>query len=296
MRKTLTVITTTYNRAYCLRQVYDSLVAQESDDFLWLVIDDGSDDGTNALIEELSNQGELEIRYLWKPNGGMHTARNLGYATVDTELNMIVDSDDWLAPDAISKIVEWWRCYSRPWHAGIIGLNVSPIGKVIGSGMPVGVTEATVGEFFGTLRASGDKKLVYRSDLTRLFPYPEYEGEKFFPASYKFRLIDRTHRMLLLDEALCVVDYNDDSMSRHKIDQYFESPNGFVFHRRALLELDDPFAARFRTAVHYVAECRIANQRDYIRTSPTPLLCAFALPFGVVYHAFLLVARRRGRR
>ena len=59
--KTLTVITTTYNRAYCLHQVYESLLRQTSNDFLWLIIDDGSTDNTNELVDTWINENKVEI-------------------------------------------------------------------------------------------------------------------------------------------------------------------------------------------------------------------------------------------
>ena len=92
--KTLTVITTTYNRAYCLEQLYQSLISQQNNDFIWLVIDDGSTDNTKELIDKWQHEGLVEIEYYYKQNGGMHTARNLAYEKVHTELNTIIDSDE----------------------------------------------------------------------------------------------------------------------------------------------------------------------------------------------------------
>ena len=59
--KTIAVFTPTYNRAYCLQELYESLVKQTSQDFEWLIIDDGSTDTTKALVFEwLKEQGGLE--------------------------------------------------------------------------------------------------------------------------------------------------------------------------------------------------------------------------------------------
>ena len=71
--KTLTVYTPTFNRAYCLGQLYDSLVSQQNKDFKWLIIDDGSSDNTKTLVESWMAEGKVEIEYYYKPNGGMHT-------------------------------------------------------------------------------------------------------------------------------------------------------------------------------------------------------------------------------
>jgi glycosyltransferase involved in cell wall biosynthesis len=73
-----TVLTATYNRAHTLPDVYQSLCAQTFRDFEWVIIDDGSADGTRELV--LSWKPSFPIRYTWKQNGGKHTAVNIGVA------------------------------------------------------------------------------------------------------------------------------------------------------------------------------------------------------------------------
>ena len=75
MKKTLTVFTPTYNRAYCLQQVYDSLLNQTCPDFEWMVIDDGSTDDTKALVNKWIEENKIVIKYIYQPNQGMHGAR-----------------------------------------------------------------------------------------------------------------------------------------------------------------------------------------------------------------------------
>ena len=73
----LTVFTPAYNRARTLPRTYQSLLSQECKDFIWLIVDDGSTDQTKKLVQswQLKNNG-FEIQYIYKENGGMHTAHN----------------------------------------------------------------------------------------------------------------------------------------------------------------------------------------------------------------------------
>lgn len=74
---TLTVFTPTYNRAYVLKQCYDSLCRQTCKDFVWLIVDDGSSDNTKEIVEKwMAKDNGFEIRYVYKQNGGMHTGHN----------------------------------------------------------------------------------------------------------------------------------------------------------------------------------------------------------------------------
>lgn len=291
--KTLTVITTTYNRDYCLHQVYDSLLRQTSDDFVWLVMDDGSSDRTKELVEGWIQENRITIEYYYKPNGGMHTARNAAYEKVHTELNVIIDSDDWLADDAVETIVSFWKKNAKPEIAGIISHNADPSGKRLGTPMPQNVSACTVTDFFGKFGGKGDKKLIYRSELTKRYPYPEFPGERFYPASYKFRMLDLEYQMLLLDHVICIVDYNDDSMTRDKFAQYRTSPRGFAHYRNEMMRISTSLKESANLALHYVAESRFAGEKHIIRKAHKKGIVLLAYLPGMALYFYLKKTKRK---
>lgn len=75
--KTLTIFTPTYNRGYILGNAYESLKKQTNKDFIWLIVDDGSTDNTEDIVEKWIEENTIEIRYIKKENGGKHTAYNV---------------------------------------------------------------------------------------------------------------------------------------------------------------------------------------------------------------------------
>lgn len=279
--KTLTIITTTYNRAYCIGQVYESLKRQDCDDFCWLVIDDGSADNTREVIEGFIAEGKVEIEYIYQNNKGMTGARNTAYNACHTELNTIIDSDDWLADGAVRRIIDFWNANKRDDLAGIMALDVNPAGEVIGTEFPEGLTVTTVMEAFGKYKIRGDKKLVYRTDLAKLYPYPENPGENFFPPSYKFFQIDLTHKLLVLNEGICVVDYNDDSMSFNKIAQYKRCPLSFAEYYNVAMKCYPYLRKRMKNAILYIAISKLGGRSKIISTSTQKLLTICMFPFGV---------------
>lgn len=291
--KTLTIITTTYNRAYCIHQVYESLKRQDCYDFCWLVVDDGSTDNTREVIDRFKAEGLVEIEYIYQKNKGMTGARNTAYNACKTELNTIIDSDDWLADGAVRTIIDFWKANKREDLAGIISLDVDPSGKVIGSEIPIGLKETTMTELFGKYSARGDKKLIYRSDLTRLYPYPEFEGENFFPASYKFMLIDKTHKMLTLNVGICVVDYNDDSMSYDKIAQYRRCRKGFAMYYNLAMKCYTDTRHILKNCLMYIALSHIARNKGLIRNSSRPMLTALLYPFGIGLGEYISCTSRK---
>ena len=280
---TLTVFTPAYNRAHTLPRTYESLCQQKCKDFIWLIVDDGSQDNTAELIRQWqARDNGFEIRYIYKENGGMHTAHNTAYEHIDTELNTCIDSDDKLAPDAVEKILRKWDQVKDQGYAGIIGLDADFEGKIIGKGFPEGLTETTVVGYYAA-GGSGDKKLVYRTDIINQYPpYPVFEGEKYVSLAYKYRLIDQTYKMAVLDEVLCNVEYQPDGSSGTMWKQYLKNPRGFAFWRKICMQYPESKKRLFVDCVHYVAESMIARERHYIKTSPRKFLSLLAVPFGVV--------------
>jgi glycosyltransferase involved in cell wall biosynthesis len=91
-----TVIVPTYNRAALLARALESLLRQRHDaDLDILVIDDGSEDATSAVLADLSRK-HAEIRVVRRENGGVTAARNTGLANLlpETDFITFLDSDD----------------------------------------------------------------------------------------------------------------------------------------------------------------------------------------------------------
>lgn len=162
---TLTVFTPAYNRAHTLPRTYESLCRQNCKDFIWLIIDDGSTDNTAELVRDWqSRDNGFEIQYIYKENGGMHTAHNVAYANIHTELNTCIDSDDMLAEGAVKKILDKWAEVRKRNYAGIVGLDADLQGNLIGKSFPDGMAETTLSGYYAA-GGAGDKKLVYRTDI-----------------------------------------------------------------------------------------------------------------------------------
>ena len=278
---TLTVFTPAYNRAHTLPRTYESLCQQKCKDFIWLIVDDGSQDNTAELIRQWqARDNGFEIRYIYKENGGMHTAHNTAYEHIDTELNTCIDSDDKLAPDAVEKILRKWDQVKDQGYAGIIGLDADFEGKIIGKGFPEGLTETTVVGYYAA-GGSGDKKLVYRTEIINQYPpYPVFEGEKYVSLAYKYRLIDQTYKMAVLDEVLCNVEYQPDGSSGTMWKQYLKNPKGWMFWRKVQMQYPESTKRLIINCIHYCSSSIIAGDKRFVKESPRKVLTVLCAPLG----------------
>lgn len=288
MLPTLTVFTPTYNRGYILPVCYESLKRQTSKDFLWLIIDDGSTDGTEELVRGWIAEGAVPIRYHYQSNQGMHGAHNTAYELVETELNVCIDSDDYMPDDAVETVVSFWRERGSERAAGIAGLDAAPDGSIVGTPLPDGLAASTLTDLYGVHKVRGDKKLVYRSELTRQTPpYPLFAGEKYCPLSYKYVLIDQERPLLLLNKPLCVVEYRDDGSSLNIIKQYRRNPRGFAFFRKTAMQYAPTWKERMRENMHYVSSSLMSGNARFVQESPCPWHTVLALPAGLLLYLYL---------
>lgn len=119
----VTVITPTYNRAYILPKLFESLKAQTSKNFEWLIVDDGSADDTKTLVESwIKSKPEFNIQYIYQENAGKMQAHNTAVQNCKTEFFMCVDSDDYIQEKAIEILDEKAKEIAKLNNvAGIIG-------------------------------------------------------------------------------------------------------------------------------------------------------------------------------
>lgn len=290
----LTVFTPAYNRAHTLPRTYESLLAQGCKAFIWLIVDDGSTDGTAKLVREWQRRDNgFEIQYVYKENGGMHTAHNAAYANIHTELNVCIDSDDKMADGAVEKILKTWQQVRCMGYAGIIALDADFGGNVIGTGFPDAMTETTVSGYYAN-GGRGDKKLIYRTDIIKQYPeYPVFEGEKYVALSYKYRLIDQKYKMAVLNEVVCNVEYQPDGSTNSMLRQYLNNPKGFAFWRKVKMQTPDSNKRLVVDCIHYCSSSIIAGNRHYIKESPKRLLTVFCTPAGWALTKYI---RRRTKK
>ena len=278
----LTVFTPAYNRAGTIKRTYQSLLNQDNKDFIWLVIDDGSVDNTGELVKGwMKEDNGFEIQYIYKHNGGMHTAHNTAYENIHTELNVCIDSDDALAPGAVSSIYHKWQEVKDKGYAGLIGLDANMnTGEVIGTGFPEGMKETTLTGFYAA-GGKGDKNLVYRTEVINKYPaYPVFEGEKYVALAYKYRLIDQDYKLAVLNKVLCNVEYQPDGSSATMYQQYVKNPKGFAFWRKVCMQYPESKKRLLIDCMHYVAESKLAGNKHYIQESPRKVLTGLMTPAG----------------
>ena len=293
----LTVFTPTYNRADLLQRCFESMKRQTNKNFIWLIIDDGSTDNTKEVVERW--QWELldfSLRYIYKENGGLHTAYNEAIANIDTELCVCIDSDDFMPDDAVEKILSFWEKNGSPEVAGIVGLDYDLEGNCIGDPLPaqkcINLIDLLVGKY---PIHNGDRTNVIRTELYKKFsPMPVFPGEKNFNPHYMHLQISREYDFLVLNENLRYVEYQSGGMSSNMLRQYRNSPRSFAQTRRLYLSFSNTgWKFRLRHSIHYVSSSILSRNKHFLKESPAKGLTLAALLPGLALTAYILFKTRR---
>lgn len=247
----VTIFTPTYNRAHTILRTYNSLLEQESKDFEWLIIDDGSTDNTSQLIEELIKNADFPIRYILKKNGGKHTAHNEALKHAKGNLFFTVDSDDWLPRDAISKIKTLNdKICNDPQLGGIIGLKQFSDGSTIGSCFPVTLSRKSFGEL-AEAGIRGEWSIVFKTDLIKSYPFPIIQNEKFMPESIVYEQIGNDEKFLIKNIVFTTCEYQLDGLSSAPKALMVKNPGAYYLYFRNHIDFSHNFIERIGTVLRY---------------------------------------------
>ncbi len=289
--KTLTVFTPTFNRRELLTRCYESMCRQTNKDFVWMIVDDGSTDDTKKFADEWKKNSDLEIRYIYKDNGGLHTAYNVAIENIDTELCVCIDSDDFMPDNAVELILNFWDKYGSDEYAGIVGLDFNMDGKVIGDPLPNQKTVNLIDLFIGKYHiVNGDRTNVIRTELYKtVAPMKVFPNEKNFNPHYMHLQISDNYDFLVLNENLRFVDYQSDGMTNSMLKQYKSSPNSFAEIRKLYLSFSGTsLKFKIKHSIHLVSSCILAHKLSFaFDESPYPIISALVLPLGVALSVFV---------
>lgn len=288
MVKKLTIFTPSYNRAYLLPRLYDSLCNQTNKGFIWLIIDDGSTDNTKELVEQWKKSGLVDISYIYQNNQGMHGAHNTAYANCQTEFNVCIDSDDYMPNNAVECILYHLSNLNEE-YAGLVGLDQNKLtGDIIGTLIPNELNRVKLNELYSIYGVLGDKKLVYRTNVVRKYPkYPLFQNENFVPLDYLYLLVDQDYYLKPVNEVLCIVEYQSDGSTMNIFKQYQKNPNGFAFSRISRIRYGKTLKERFKNAIHLVSSAIFAKNYKWIVMSDKPLLVLCALIPGAFLNLYI---------
>lgn len=264
----LTICTPTYNRAYILPQLYETLCKQKGvyENFEWVIIDDDSDDNTSDLIEKwISETNRFNIKYIKQEHGGKHRALNKAFDLAEGEYIFIVDSDDMLTDNAVSLIYTWLNSIRNNNNfAGVAGLRISKSGKPWGGKVNYKETYVDATNFERRkYNLLGDKAEIYKTSILRKHKFPEIPNEYFMTEDYCWMQIAALgYKIRWYNEPIYICEYLDDGLTNtgaNSIKGHKDNYIGYCLYIKKCLQLK-PFTEKMIHFREYIKTAKILNK------------------------------------
>ncbi|MBD2002390.1 MULTISPECIES: glycosyltransferase family 2 protein [Cyanophyceae] len=290
-----TVFTPTYNRAYTLHRVYQSLKSQTYRDFEWLIIDDGSTDNTRELVEQWQQEANFPIRYIYQENQGKYIAWNRGVEEAKGELFLCFDSDDECVPEALERFIFHWKSIpetQKEKFSSVVSLCKDRNGKLIGTKFPQDITDSDFLSLQYKLKVKGDKWGFDKTSVLKKCLFPVIKGEKHIPEGVVWNAVARNYNTRFVNEVLKIVEYLPDGLSRCKTTSKYAC-GVKIWHKSLLNEYTDWFwhapLSFFRSSVNYSRfsfhiGVSLIQQFKALKTALGKVLWLTALPLGYLVY------------
>lgn len=287
MNSQITVLTPVYNRKKEIHNLYKSLLEQENKDFIWLIIDDGSQDDLSNDIEDMEKDADFPIQYIYKENGGKHTALNTGFDLIETELTFIVDSDDVLTTDAIANIVMEWDKIKNKDLAGIAFLRGYDEKRVIGKEFPSNGIFNDI-DIRYRIGVSGDKAEVWRTDLLKKYKFPVFENERFQGENYIWQQIALKYNMMYINKIIYITEYLEGGLTKSGRKLRINCPLGGMENSKVGFNSKFPLKIRIKKAWLYVCYGKFAKKGfiTIVKESGNALLIIPNYIFGFLLYLY----------
>ncbi|MBQ9076270.1 MAG: glycosyltransferase family 2 protein [Muribaculaceae bacterium] len=289
-RYAITVFTPTYNRAHTLPRLYESLVRQATPElFEWLIIDDGSTDDTESVVNEWIGEGIIHIHYVKTENGGKPRAINNAVGYARSPYLFIVDSDDFLVDDAIEFMVA--KCNEVRCEQNIAG-----VGCLQGDKNKIAKKKVLITDYVDATNLQRSKygldvdcNEAYKIDILRRYPFYVWPGETFVPEEIVLNEMALDGYIIRWHNKVNVIsEYLDGGLTKSSWQLVRKNPMGYAMLYEHKLKFERSLQRKIYNTLQMIAQSILGHNPEFPFRGKHKLLAIMCFPIGA-----LLAVRRK---
>lgn len=287
---TLSIVTPAYNRADLLKCCYQSLLDQTNSDFEWIIVDDGSTDQTKEEAGQFGGEEvPFSVTYIWKENGGKHTALNAAHPYIHGKYVLILDSDDKLTPDAVATVLENWKRFEdKPSIAMVTFLKQNSSGQLCAYARDEFVPTDVL-RYKRVCVVSSDCCEVLRAELFLKYPFPVFEGERFLAETALWYRAGLDGDCVYINKAIYLCEYLEGGLTQSGKTMRIKTPLGGMYTSYLRMNNRCFLSERMKAGLLYVCYGRFANKTTvelFRQAQPYKILTAICILPGTVMYRF----------
>ena len=221
---------------------------------------------------------------------GIPRALNSGVNLAHTDWFMMLDSDDYIVPETVDKVLVWIdEIKDDPSFAGIGYTKCFPDGRYMKDKIPnidpnTGYRDSTNADR-KIYSLDMDMNEAYRVDYLKKYPFLVWEGEYYAPEQIPFNNMSLDGlKIRWRDEKLYICDYLPDGQTRDN-SLVKRNPMGFAMMHNQNMKINPRFADKCKSAVQMTALSLYAGNFSYLKQSNCMAATILTFPVGVVVAA-----------
>lgn len=269
----ISILTATYNRANLLDKLYTSIIVNNNNctefETQWLIMDDGSTDNTKRIVEEYIKEGILDIKYFYQENQGKMKAINKLVKEASGDLIIECDSDDYFTENAFNIILKSMReCRDIGNVYALVFLKNDQDGKNMGNDFYEDNYESTMFDLYFKEGITGEKALVFNSNIRKQFEYEVEDGEKFVTEARLQHKMDLQYVVRCFNTPIMICEYQKEGYSKNINKLFLENPCGYYNYFKEMFEQDMhrvTIKKRIYIYKHYILFATLSKQKNIIK-------------------------------
>lgn len=266
----ISVLTATYNRANLLSKLYESIVnnLNENIEVEWLIMDDGSTDETQNVINKFIEENKFQIKYFFQENQGKMQAINNLIENSQGDLIIECDSDDYFTNNAfevIKNAFEKNENRMKEFYA-LCFLKYDQTGKNMGNNFKNETSKMF--DLYFKEGENGEKALVFNSNIRKQYKYELENGERFITEARMFHKMDEKYNIICINKPIMICEYQNEGYTRNIDKQFTNNPYGYFEYFKEILQKNMKgvtLKKRLYAIKHYILFATLTKQKNIVR-------------------------------
>lgn len=247
----LSMITATWNRSDHIEKLYMSLEEQEfdRDEFEWIVVDDGSEDNTREVIEEIIKKSSIRILYKKQENGGKHRAVNSGINLSSGTWIFTQDSDDLIVSGGLNNAFNLLKKFNSNEEVNAI---ITPRKSRENKRTMELEIENPINYFhWEKIFKSRESCIMLRKSFLGDVRFQEYSGEKFISESSLYSHLFKDGGIVVSNKIIAAGEYIEGGLTDKSLQLRVSNPIGAAYTYSSHAENSRSFSKYLRSRINF---------------------------------------------
>ncbi len=265
----ISVLTPTYNRESLLKNLYNSLLKNKDYglEIEWLIMDDGSKDDTENLVEGFKEEKKIDIKYFYQENQGKMVAINELVKKATGDLIVDCDSDDYFTDEAFKIIKESFESNkNKDKICGMCFLKYDEKGNNMGNNFKN--NETTMFDLYFKEGETGEKAIVFYADIRKKYKHELEKNERFVTEARMYHKIDEKYKMICINKPIMICEYQEKGYSKNIKKEFKENPYGYYKYFEEILQKNMKgvsFNKRLYAIKHFILFSYLTKSKKNLR-------------------------------